>query len=56
VLSRFGPRLPELAEAALTREAQRSEMRPEPAPSRKGLYITAGAALALAGFILGRLI
>jgi ubiquinone biosynthesis protein len=56
VLSRFGPRLPELAEAALTREAQRSEMRPEPAPSRKGLYIAAGAALAIAGFVLGRLV
>jgi ubiquinone biosynthesis protein len=56
VLSRFGPRLPELAEAALTREAQRAEARPEPAPARKGLYLAAGAALAAAGFVLGRLI
>jgi ubiquinone biosynthesis protein len=56
VLSRFGPRLPELAEAALTREAQRSEMRPEPASWRRGVHIAAGAVLAIAGFVLGRLV
>ena len=56
VLSRFGPRLPELAEAALTREAQRADPHPEPKKIGKGWAVAAGAALTIAGFLLGRLI
>jgi ubiquinone biosynthesis protein len=56
VLSRFGPRLPELAEAALSRETRRVDARPEPKPRRFALYLVAGAGLALAGFVLGRIV
>ncbi len=56
VLSRFGPRLPELAEAALMRETRRAERKPEPRRQNFVLSVAIGAGLVIAGFILGRLI
>jgi ubiquinone biosynthesis protein len=56
VLSRFGPRLPVLAEAALTREAARAEARPAKSQPKLGLLIAAIVAAVVAGFVLGRLI
>jgi ubiquinone biosynthesis protein len=56
VLGRFGPRLPELAEAALMRETQRAEARPEPQFRVKAWLVALGAALAIGGFVLGRLL
>ena len=56
VLSRFGPRLPELAEAALTREALRAEVRPETPRLGTAWYVAGGVALTLAGFLLGILV
>jgi ubiquinone biosynthesis protein len=56
VLGRFGPRLPELAEAALTREARRGEVRADPKTVQAGWLVVLGAALALGGFVLGRLL
>jgi ubiquinone biosynthesis protein len=55
VLSRFGPRLPELAEAALTREANRADARTEPPREKRGLWIAFGAAIGLVGFFIGRM-
>jgi ubiquinone biosynthesis protein len=56
VLSRFGPRLPELAEAALTREANRAEDRNPPDRAPRWLYVAGGAGLAVLGFVLGRMV
>ncbi|NND22204.1 MAG: 2-polyprenylphenol 6-hydroxylase [Silicimonas sp.] len=56
VLSRFGPRLPELAEAALSREANRAEARTPRPPRRKWIAILAGAGLFALGIALGRIV
>lgn len=54
VLSRFGPRLPVLAEAALTREAHRMDPQTEHGRSRRGWLVVLGLVLLAAGYALGR--
>ncbi len=48
ILSRFGPRLPELAEAALIRQSRMPEARPPHRPMRALGYFTLGGAFVLA--------
>jgi ubiquinone biosynthesis protein len=55
VLSRFGPQLPELAEAALIRQSQPPAAPPRPSPLRPVLWMVLGAALTGAGMGLSLL-
>lgn len=56
VLSRFGPQLPELAEAALMRETRRSEAQPDPRPANHWALAAGGGALLLLGLLIGSVI
>ena len=52
VLSRFGPKLPQLAEAAILSQVERTAPPPRPARGRPVLFAALGAALALGGVAL----
>jgi ubiquinone biosynthesis protein len=56
VLSRFGPRLPDLVERRLLREPPAEPPRPRPSRAWPVAWMATGAALAAAGFWLGRLL
>jgi ubiquinone biosynthesis protein len=56
VLSRFGPRLPKLAEAALVRETLRSEVQSPPKATSPLVWALIGGGLVAVGFLLGALI
>jgi len=56
VLSRFGPRLPELAEAALIRQSQPDPEPPRTSPLKPALWMGTGAAIAAAAFGLALLL
>ena len=53
VLARFGPKLPQMAEAALVRQADRAP--PQPQPKRVMGYTAIGA-IAVLAFVLGKLL
>ena len=56
VLGRFGPKLPQLAEAALVRQSQIQDQHGQKRPTRTWLLLLAGAGLAFAGFVAGSLL
>ena len=55
VVGRFGPRLPQMAEAMLVRQSDKDQMPVEPASRRASLvWMAAGGVIALVGVALGR--
>ena len=56
VLARFGPKLPQMAEAALIAQSQPPEAPPQPSPLRPAGYMVLGAALTIAGFWVAALL
>ncbi|MGR3292371.1 MAG: 2-polyprenylphenol 6-hydroxylase [Paracoccaceae bacterium] len=54
VLSRFGPKLPALAEAALIRQAREDPAEPKPQPVRAAGYVALGALLAISAYLLAQ--
>jgi ubiquinone biosynthesis protein len=52
VLSRFGPKLPQMAEAALIRQSNEDAPRPRPSLSRAAMWATLGAAVGVAATLI----
>jgi ubiquinone biosynthesis protein len=55
VLARFGPKLPQMAQAALIRQSDERAVEPRGSPWKSAAYMVLGAALVGAGYWAARL-